>query len=121
MGALIGTDTTQSDTIREQLQQWVKNEPTILVQGVHLKVAACIVRLEENEKPRCVPLYTPTLPSTEGVSRDEEPDSIGFPLYVGIAGGGLLLLICVIATIIIVIVIMKKRQKKQMYRTNVGR
>ena len=116
-GALIGTDTTESSDIREQLQVWVKSEPTIVVQGVHLKIAACIVRLEENEKPQCLPLYIP-IPSTEGVSRDEESDSFGFPLYIGIAGGGLLLLICIIATIIVAVVVMKRRQKKQMYRTN---
>ena len=117
VGALISTDTTESDLIREQLQLWVKNEPTILVQGVHLKIAACNVRMEENEKPRCIPLYTPT-PSTESASRGEESNSLGFPLYIGIAGGGLLLLICVVVTIIVIIVIMKKRQKKRMYRTN---
>ena len=118
-GTLIGTDTTESNDIREQLQAWVKNEPTIIVQGVHLKVIACIVRMEENGKPRCVPLYAPTPgPATEAISRDEESDSLGFPLYIGAAGGGLLLLICITATIIIVIVVMKRRQKKAMYRTN---
>ena len=119
-GALIGTDTTESSDIREQLQVWVKNEPTIIVQGVHLKVSTCIVRMDENAKPHCVPLSTP-LPSTEAISRDEESDSFGFPLYIGVAGGGLLLLICITATIIIIIVVMKRREKKRMYRTNMAR
>jgi hypothetical protein len=102
---------------------WVKNEPTIIVQGVHLKVSACVVRMEEDAKPHCVPLYTPAPPTgtREAVIRDEESDSLGFPLYIGIAGGGLLLLICIVATIIIVIVVMKRRQKKQAYRTNTAR
>ena len=118
-GTLIGTDTTPSDQIREQLQLWVKNEQIILVQGVHLKIIACVVRLEENEKPRCVPLYTPP-PLTEAVGQESEPDSIGFPLYIGVAGGVLLLLICVTVTIIIIIVIVRKRQRK-VYRTTTER
>ena len=119
-GALIGTDSAESSDIREQLQVWVKNEPTIIVQGVHLKVAACIVRMEENAKPDCIPLHT-LIPSTEAVSRDEESDSFGFPLYIGVAGGGLLLLICMTTTVIIIIVVMKRREKKRMSRTNVAR
>lgn len=120
-GALIGTDTTESSDIIEQLQTWVKNEPTIIVQGVHLKVSACIVRIEEGAKPRCVPLYMPAPPTGEAISQDEESGSLGFPLYIGIAGGGLVLLICIAVTIIIAIVVMKRRQKKQAYRTNDAR
>ena len=120
-GALIGTDTTESNDIIEQLQIWVKNEPTIIVQGVHLKVIACVVRIEEGAKPRCIPLYTPAPPTREAISQEEESGSLGFPLYIGIAGGVLVLLICVTATIIIAVVVMKRRQKKQAYRMNSAR
>ena len=120
-GALIGTDTTESNDIIEQLQTWVKNEPTIIVQGVHLKVIACVVRMEEGAKPRCIPLYTPAPPTREAIIQEEESGSLGFPLYIGIAGGVLVLLICVTATIIIAVVVMKRRQKKQAYRMNSAR
>ena len=111
VGALIGTESVASDKILEQLQQLVKTEPTILVQGVHLKIAPCVVRLEENVKPQCVPLNSPpTPPPTDKLSEEQ---SSGFPIYIGIAGGAFLLLICITSTMIIVIVVMRKRQRKR--------
>ena len=114
VGALIGTETTKSVNIRQQLQELVNTEPTILVQGVHLKIAACVVKLEENEKPQCIPPSTPSpQPSTDGVSGRSESQSSGFAIYIGIAGGAFLVLICITSTLIVAIVIMKRRQKKR--------
>lgn len=108
-GALIGTQHVQSDKILDQLQDWVKTEPTILVQGVHLKIAACVVRLKEAEKPQCIPLNQPS-PVTEGISGDSGSGGLGLPIYIGIAGGAFLLLICITITLIVVVT-MRRRQK----------
>lgn len=120
-GTLIATDGAQSDQIRQHLQEWVKTEPTILVQGVQLKIAPCVVKLTESQVPKCVPLNQPPTAGVEASAGKAESGSIGFPVYVGIAGGALLLLICVTTILIIVIVVMKKRQKKLMQRPSVRR
>ena len=110
-GVIIGTKQVRSDKILDHLQRWTKTEPTILVQGVQLKIAECVVRLEEAEKPKCVPLYSP-VPLTEHISGEVDSSGLGFPAYIAIAVGVLLLLICITATLIVAIVVMKRRQKK---------
>ena len=111
VGALIGTESVTSDEILEKLQLLVKTEPTVLVQGVHLKIAPCVVKLEENAQPKCVPLNSPsTPPPTEKLVEEQ---GSGFPIYIGIAGGAFLLLICITTTLIIVIAVMRKRQRKR--------
>ena len=111
-GVLIGTKQVESDKILERLQQWTKTESTILVQGVQLKIAECLVRLEEAEKPKCVPLYSPA-PLTERIGAEAESGGLGFPIYIAIAVVVLLLLICITTILIIVIVLMMRRQKKR--------
>ena len=111
-GVLVGTKRVQSDKILDRLQQWTKTEPTILVQGVQLKIAECVVILKEAQKPKCIPLYSPA-PLTERISAEPDPGGLGFPAYIAIAIGVLLLLISITATLIIAIVIMTRRQKKR--------
>lgn len=111
IGALIGTESTQSNKVLDHLQNWVALEPTILVQGVHLKITACLVRIEESAKPQCVPLRTPT---TVGVSVGEsQSNSTGFAIYIGVAVGVFLLLTCTVVIIIAAVAVKRKKQEQR--------
>ena len=113
VGRLIGTERAGSDKVLDQLQEWVESEPTILVQGVQLKLTPCVVKLREGEESKCIPLHPPS-PVTEGVSGESRSEGSGLPIFVGsgVAVGAFLLLICVTVTLIIIIVAMRRKQKR---------
>ena len=113
-GTFISTDTKASGDIRDQLQEWVYTEPTVIVQGVQLKVFPCSVIIEESGEVICIPSSTTVTTVTVDVDA-EETSGVSLPVIGGIAGG-LVLLICGAFLLILIVVVMRKRQTKRDYR-----
>ncbi len=103
---LVSSENATSVQIRDFLQTLVNTEPTILVQGVRLRVAPCSVLPDD-----LCPLY-PALPIVTVAVEPRGGGGISVTLIGGIAGG-LVFLICGTLMLILIVVGMKRRQVKR--------
>ncbi len=106
-GTLVSSENTASTQMLDHLQTLVYTEPTVLVQGVQLRVASCSV-LPDKSCPILIPLPAVTV----AIGNGGGGGGISFSLIGGVAGG-LLLLICGAVLLILIVVGAKRRVKRK--------
>jgi len=107
--SLVSTQTDKSANLRNQVQDWVYTEPTVVVHGVQLQLAPCSVL--PSQEMLCY--VEPTLP----VVSDGLEQSDGTIIYViGAVVGGLVLLICGTLVVIFIVVALRRRHSKNTRR-----